>query len=65
MPYAIREATGEKVFLYNLHMQGGLKYLAIHYAQISTLYKRLLYALWRLENRGLLKWPKWPSRTAA
>lgn len=58
MPYGIREKTGEKVFFYNLHMQGGLKYLAIHHAQINKFYKRLLYALWRLENRGVLKWPK-------
>ena len=60
MPYGIRENTGEKIFFYNLHMQGGLKYLAIHYAQLNWFYKRLLYALWRLEQRGLLKWPKGP-----
>lgn len=58
MPYGIREKTGEKVFFYNLHMNGGLKYLAIHHAQIKRFYKRLIYAIWRLEKRGLLKWPK-------
>ena len=64
MPYGIDEQTGEKIFFYNLHMQGGLKYLAIHHAQIGWFSKKLIYALWRLEKRGLLHWPAGPTRPA-
>ena len=58
LPYGIDKETGEKIFFYNLHMQGGLKYLAIHYAQLNWFWKKLLYIFWRLEKRGLIAWPK-------
>jgi len=57
-PYGVLEATGERVFFYALHMQGYIKHLAIHHAQLSWFTKRFLYLLLKLESRGWLKWPK-------
>ena len=57
-PYAVLEATGERVFFHALHMQGYVKHLLIHYTQIHWLAKKILYALWKLEMRGWLPWPK-------
>ena len=56
-PYGVLEATHERVFFHALHLQGYLKHLIIHYAQLNRLCKKLFYVLWSLEGRGWLKWP--------
>ena len=58
LPYCTLEATGERVRFHTLHMQGFIKHLCIHYAGIPWLYKKALYLLWKLEQKGWLKWPK-------
>ncbi|HEY5742223.1 MAG TPA: hypothetical protein VIS99_06755 [Terrimicrobiaceae bacterium] len=58
MPYGKLEESGEKVFFYAIHLQGFVKHLVIHYAQLNKFSKKLLYGLFALERRGLLRWPK-------
>lgn len=58
VPYGTMEATGERVSFYALHLQGYLKHLVLHYAQLPRFFKKLLYLLWRLEGRGWIKWPR-------
>ena len=64
-PYGVLEKTGERVYFHAVHLQGYFKHLVIHYAQLNWFYKKLLYALWKLETQGLLKWPKMPEPHAA
>lgn len=58
LPYGILKATRERVFFHALHLQGYLKHLVLHYMQLNRFYKKLLYLLWRMEQRGWIKWPK-------
>lgn len=58
LPCGTLEATGERVVFHALHLQGYLKHLVIHYAQVHRLVKKFFYLLWRLEQRGWIKWPR-------